>query len=209
MDSSTVFGSLPDGADLLAVVDDYQYLAVRWVMRRERSGQLDYYCPLSAWTTTPAGQLAVRDQTIAELRARVADLEARLGELSPTADPQPRTTDPQPTRPVAVERKVPAGRVQCPHCSRRPWANKLADHLSEAHPEQLALAEPAAEPEPAAEEGQHERGGECGLLVLDDSTWRCAKCRSNAFAPGLRDITICMRCEASTPAATNGHQVAA
>jgi hypothetical protein len=208
MELSTSFGSPADGAEILAVVDDYQYLAVRWVMRRRAGEQLDYYCPLSTWMTTPAGQLAVRDATIACLRTRVAELEAILAGRDEEALAAP-ATDPQPAPPTTAERKLPAGRVQCPHCSRQPWANKLGDHLTRDHPEQLALAAPAPVEEPAAIEEEQEPPAVATPIVLDDSTWRCRLCQGNAFAPGLRDITICMRCEASTPAATNGHLVAA
>ncbi len=239
MDSST-FGSLPDGADLLAVVGGHRYLSVAWVMRQAPNGCPEYYCPLLDWPETPAAQLASRDATIATLQARVACLEARLRgqealpapieaelawrcarcrrgdiapglhsvaicmlcEAAPTPDNKQRTTDNEHPTP---DRKLPAGRAQCPYCPKTPWANQLADHLSTAHPEQLAMVaipvapEPEEEPTPPA----------APIAVTpDDPTWSCGRCQSNAHARSLRDPALCQRC-AAMATTINGHVAAA
>lgn len=205
MDLSTPsFGALPDGADLLAIVGGHRYLSVAWVMRQSPGRQPEYYCPLLAWPETPAAQLAAKDATIAELQQRIVELEARLRERESEPPAEERTTDNgQPT----ADRKLPPGRVQCPHCPKRPWANKLADHLSEAHPEQLAVTTiPIATVADVEEETAPARSP---AILPVDPTWSCARCESNAHTRSIVQPDLCMRCAASAPATTNGHLVAA
>jgi hypothetical protein len=202
MDSTTTFGQLPDGADLLAVVGGYRYLSVAWVMRQSPGERPEYYCPLLNWPETPAAQLAARDATIAELRTCIAELEARLCGQETEVAPQPTTNNEQRT----PDRKIPAGRVQCPHCDKTPWSNRLADHLSQAHPEQLALTTIPVASEPAEEEPTLPAAPLA--TTPDDPTWRCDRCQSNVHARSVARPDLCVRCAAPAQV-TNGHLVAA
>jgi len=199
MNSSKLFGPIPDGATEIAIVGEHQYLAVSWVMRREPGGQLDYYAPLDYWPTTPAAQLATRDATIADLAARIAELEELLAERAVAV--------PVPAQAVIVKKQRPGvgvpeadrpQRAQCPHCHIRPWPNALSHHIATAHPEQVAATiKLPAPPAPA----------ESPVIIIDgDPTWRCAECQSATFTRSLTDPARCMRC--APHAATNGHVVA-
>lgn len=221
--------STPDGATLLGVVDDYEYLAVEWVYRRQIGGgalAIDYYCTRAAWPATPAAQLAARDQIITDLRAQVAEQDARLADLErqlaavavPPAVAQAATgrrrdaTDPVLVTCPHCERRCASPRglathirlthdaindtpVECPKCTRTSKnAAGLTVHRPNCPAAGVAIVPIASEEEPPApriEPAEHLDG------------WRCARCASDTFAPGLHDITICMRCE-GTAKSTNG-----
>ena len=199
-DPSTPFGAPPDGAEVLAVEGGHQYLRCDWVYRRGIGEQPSYYAPWSAWPTTPAYQLASRDQAIAErdaqivaLRAHVAELELRLAEQKQMA---PAATPPAPrarARRSAVRTEALTEAKEehpCPDCDHDPFpsARALLTHRISKHgyrnppaapPPDLPVAEPPA------------------TLVLQPSYgWPCAGCNVEK-APGdfaLPDGTISRYC---------------
>lgn len=65
----------PERLRYLATVNDEDYYAAAVVLRR--NGATTIYCPLDEWELRPAGQVALRERTIAEMAARLAELEPR------------------------------------------------------------------------------------------------------------------------------------
>jgi hypothetical protein len=200
----TTTASIPDGATLLGAIDGWEYLAVEWVYRRPIGAglALDYYCTRSAWPETPAAQLAGRDQIITDLRAQVAELEARLAE----------TTVPPSVAAAATGMPAAVAEYTC-MCGRRCASFRgLKTHQRLAHSEHSA--EPVECPAchktfkntaglavhrpncPAAGPALIPIANEAPQIVPDvGDGWRCERCGSDAFAPGLRSVAICMKCE--------------
>jgi hypothetical protein len=194
-----------DGATVLGVVDDWEYLGVEWVFRRPAGDTsttaLDYYCTRQAWPATPAAQLAARDQIIRDLRAQVAELADRLAAVVVPPSVAEAATGMQPKQ--ADEDDA---------ANRTCWCGKRCRNVRGLKTHQrLMHGEESAEPVecPACHETFKNAAGlaihrsNCPaagpalipLESLEIDGWRCVVCGSNAFAPGLRDITICMRCE--------------
>jgi hypothetical protein len=181
------FGSPPDGAALIATVDDARYLRVDWIMREQLGGRPEYYCPASVWETTPAARLAEKDAEIAALRSRVAELEQqRRGPTVPpsiarAATGMPAVTDHRPA-------KVPC---DVPSCTAMLDPRGLGIHKKKMH----GIA--------GLTSGR--RKGASRPAQAQDG-WRCADCDTDAFAQDLHDPARCIRCAKRLRA--NGHEVA-
>jgi len=217
--------TLPDGATLLGAVDGYEYLAVEWVYRRPLDGglALDYYCTRADWPTTPAAQLAARDQVIADLRSQVEELSRRLGEAAtpiaavdvatvPTMglDTADDLTCPQCDRRCASERGLAthirlahgdgsAERVECPSCHKTfKGAAGLAIHRSNC---------PAAYPTiiPVADDVDLRTARRAARVHNIQSGWTCARCKSDEHAQSIAEPSLCIRCASVAP--TNGNGV--
>jgi hypothetical protein len=221
-DPTTPFGALPDGAEQIAVVDNWEYLRVEWIYRRQANGPLDYYATAAAWPTTPACQLGWRDTLIRNLQARVAELEQQLASQASAdrlaVELAPAATLPAPAEPGAE----PAEEHPCPDCDRPPLksAKALLMHRIKAHGYRTPPA-PAEAPEQSAPPPNP-----ATMLPVKDSDRRlaldaaqeqperpssCRQCgRSNAIvAPSMRDPTLCIQCavDQAIDVASNGHLV--
>jgi hypothetical protein len=177
--SETIFGVLPDGAALIATVDDARYLRVDWIMREQLGGRPEYYCPAADWETTPAARLAERDAEILALRARVAELEQsqRNGEVAKAR------WDGADHRPAKVPCDVPG-------CAVLLDPRGLGIHRRKIH----GIIGPSSA----------RRAGKSRTVQARDG-WRCADCDTDAFAQDMHDPARCIRCAKQLRA--NGHEV--
>jgi hypothetical protein len=197
---------------LLARVDDTDYLAVHIVLARHDAGVPAIYCTYADWPGTLVARLAEREREIVELAAglecyaaevvtqarraeaalaRVAELEAQLAEL-PAAE-LAEDTAPAPMEPDD-------GKVLCDHpgCGQRIHPRGLGSHKKRAH----GIDGPIG----------HKSSGKVApaiQLVEDNPSWRCAEpgC-AGAFTRSLSNPAYCTQ-HAKHDASTNGQMVAA
>lgn len=162
--STPTYGTVPDGATVLAEQAGYQYLAVAWVYRRRPGGQIEYYSTVEFWGDTPAAQLAKKDAEISTLQARIAELEQRLRAAPPTAPPSDQDLEVCGIDGCLVEK--PSGR-------------SIQMHRTRVHHWQR----------PPGEEEEDGELVELGKLPDRPDGWRCAECLSSAFTPSLHDET--------------------
>jgi hypothetical protein len=214
---------------LMATVDGVDYRAVHLVAYLDENAAPRIYCPTEQWRQSPIGKLAERDMYIAELettntkqadellrqRQQLVELERQLAETP--RDNQERMfarqhTD-SPPHTTRVKTRVVCGIEGCTElCVPGP---QMRSHRKKTHPawysEQFVL--PEDDPRKVAV------GGALPIALHDDEPrpidgaeppWSCASCKSNVFAPSVRDPSLCQRCARNAQAVgSSGQAVAA
>ncbi|GAB4190541.1 MAG: hypothetical protein OHK0022_03440 [Roseiflexaceae bacterium] len=161
---------------LLGDLDGDSYIAVQLVLRRSPTGD-SYYCPLTAWTTTPAAQLIDRDrqivwlrqlvdqaiaerdsaqvqaqQQVEEAQAKTANAVKELADVQASVQRAIAAAQPTPApRAETPEGDRPrAERVECPECGKKFWQKQLAEHRYYQHDVPMEQPELPPVPPPAS-----------------------------------------------------------
>lgn len=131
---------------------------------------------------------------IAQLEAVVTESDAAITRLVRERD---EAREELARRPVIHERAPAAPESEpvtfdpCPHCGKADFTRKVGrtQHVKYCpqNPQRKGVPGRALEAEPVAV-AVVAVGGE------DTPDWRCAQCKSDAFAPALHDPTRCIRC---------------
>lgn len=194
-------------AELLASIDDTDYLAASVVLMRSTSGALRLFCAAVDWPSSLPARLAAKETEIAELaalnerqaaeslmqaqranaaEARIKELEAQLARAGDDTAKQNQEAM------FRTQHEALADPIVCPDCGKDGWLNarSLQMHRQRVHQGMVAVRVPVAP-----------------LQFVEELGWRCAEpgC-SGAFTRDMHDPAHCTK---HATRITNGHEIAA